>query len=191
MEQHVAHDLIIRNGTVVDGTGAAARRADLAIDGDRITVIGDLSDATAREEIDATGLVVTPGFIDLHTHLDAQVAWDPLMTSSSWHGVTTVLMGNCGVTFAPVAQNDRVFLAEMMESVEDVPREAILGGLDWDWETYPQYLDAVEKMRPAVNVVGLVGHCAIRYNVMGERSLSAEPATPEELNRMRDLAAES
>jgi N-acyl-D-amino-acid deacylase len=187
----VAHDLIIRNGTVVDGTGAAPRRADVAIDGDHITLIGDLSDATAREEIDATGLVVTPGFIDLHTHLDAQIAWDPLMTSSSWHGVTTVLMGNCGVTFAPVAQNDRVFLAEMMESVEDVPREAILGGLDWDWETYPQYLDAVEKMRPAVNVVGLVGHCAIRYNVMGDRSLSAEPATPDELSRMREIAAES
>ena len=187
----MAHDLIIRNGTVVDGTGAAERRADVAVDGDRVTSIGDLSGETARQEIDAAGLVVTPGFIDLHTHLDAQVAWDPLMTSSSWHGVTTVLMGNCGVTFAPVAQNDRVFLAEMMESVEDVPREAILGGLDWDWETYPQYLDAVSRMRPAVNIVGMVGHCAIRYNVMGERSLSAEPATPDELARMRDIAAES
>ena len=187
----MAHDLIIRNGTVVDGTGSAERRADVAIVGDRITAIGELSAETARQEIDATGLVVTPGFIDLHTHLDAQVAWDPMMTSSSWHGVTTVLMGNCGVTFAPVAQNDRVFLAEMMESVEDVPREAILGGLDWDWETYPQYLDAVARMRPAVNVVGMVGHCAIRYNVMGERSLSAEPATADELARMRDIAAES
>ena len=187
----MAHDLIIRNGTIVDGTGADAYRGDVAVDGQRITAIGDLSDETAAREVDATGLVVTPGFIDLHTHLDAQIAWDPLMTSSSWHGVTTVLMGNCGVTFAPVAATDRVFLAEMMESVEDVPREAILGGLAWDWETYPQYLDSVERMRPAINVVGMVGHCAIRYNVMGERSLTDEPPTPGELNRMRDIAAES
>ncbi len=187
----MAHDLIIRNGTIVDGTGADAYRGDVAVDGQRVTAIGDLSTETAAREVDATGLVVTPGFIDLHTHLDAQIAWDPLMTSSSWHGVTTVLMGNCGVTFAPVAATDRVFLAEMMESVEDVPREAILGGLAWDWETYPQYLDSVERMRPAINVVGMVGHCAIRYNVMGERSLTDEPPTPGELNRMRDIAAES
>jgi len=187
----VAHDLIIRNGTVIDGTGAAGYRADVAVDGERITAIGDLSSATARREIDATGLIVSPGFIDLHTHLDAQVGWDPLMTSSSWHGVTTVLMGNCGVTFAPVAPDHRVFLAEMMESVEDVPRDAILDGLSWDWSTYPEYLDAVQGMRPALNIVGLVGHCAVRYNVMGERSLSDEAPTPAELNRMRDIAEES
>jgi N-acyl-D-amino-acid deacylase len=187
----VAHDLIIRNGTVVDGTGADAFRADIAIDGERITAIGDLSTATATREIDATGLVVSPGFVDLHTHLDAQVAWDPLMTSSSWHGVTTVLIGNCGVTFAPVVAADREFLAEMMESVEDVPRDAILEGMPWDWETYPQYLDSVQRMRPAVNIVGMVGHCAVRYNVMGERSLGDQPATPAELARMSDIAAES
>ncbi len=187
----MAHDLIIRNGTVVDGTGAPARVADVAIDGDRITAIGELGEAAATREIDATGQVVSPGFIDLHTHLDAQVGWDPLLTSSSWHGVTTVLMGNCGVTFAPVKPEDRVFLAEMMESVEDVPRDAILGGLGWDWSTYPEYLDAVQGMQPALNVVGMVGHCALRYHVMGERSLTDEPPTPEELNRMRDIAAES
>ena len=187
----MAHDLIIRNGTIVDGTGAAAFRADLAVDGERITAIGDLSDATATRELDATGLVVTPGFVDLHTHLDAQVAWDPLMTSSSWHGVTTVLMGNCGVTFAPVARDERVFLAEMMESVEDVPRDAILGGMPWDWETYPEYLDSVQRMAPALNVVGMVGHCAVRYHVMGERSLGNEPPTPAELDRMRAVAEES
>ena len=187
----MAHDLIIRNGTDVDGTGAPARVAEVAIDGDRITAIGELGEAAATSEIDATGQVVSPGFIDLHTHLDAQVGWDPLLTSSSWHGVTTVLMGNCGVTFAPVKPEDRVFLAEMMESVEDVPRDAILGGLGWDWSTYPEYLDAVQGMQPALNVVGMVGHCALRYHVMGERSLTDEPPTPEELNRMRDIAAES
>ena len=187
----MAHDLIIRNGTIIDGTGSLSYRADVAIDADRITAIGDLSAAAAAREIDASGLIVSPGFIDLHTHLDAQVAWDPMMTSSSWHGVTTVLIGNCGVTFAPVAPDHRVFLAEMMESVEDVPREAILGGLSWDWSTYPEYLDAVQGMRPALNIVGMVGHCAVRYNVMGERSLSDQPPTAQELNRMRDIVQES
>jgi N-acyl-D-amino-acid deacylase len=187
----VAHDLIIRNGTIVDGTGAPGYVADLAIDGDRISAIGDLSGEVATKEIDATGQIVSPGFIDLHTHLDAQVGWDPYMTSSSWHGVTTVLMGNCGVTFAPVRPDDRQFLAEMMESVEDIPRDAILEGLPWDWETYPEYLDSVQRLQPALNIVGMVGHCAVRYHVMGERSLSDEPATAEELNRMRDIAEES
>ncbi len=187
----MAHDLIIRNGTIVDGTGADARCADLAIDADRITTIGDLTDETARRELDATGLVVTPGFIDLHTHLDAQIGWDPFMTSSSWHGVTTVLMGNCGVTFAPVRPDDKEYLAEMMQSVEDIPKDAILNGLDWEWGTYPECLDSVERMRPALNVVGLVGHCAVRYHVMGERSLSAEPPTPSELDRMRAIVEES
>jgi N-acyl-D-amino-acid deacylase len=187
----MAHDLIIRHGLVMDGTGAPGRHADVAIDGDRISAIGELGDATATREIDATGLVVSPGFIDLHTHLDAQIAWDPLMTSSSWHGVTTVLIGNCGVTFAPVRDDDRVFLAEMMESVEDVPRDAILNGLSWQWNTYPEYLDAVQAMEPALNVVGMVGHCAMRYNVMGDRSLSDAMPTVDELHALRDIAAES
>lgn len=187
----MAHDVIIRGGTIVDGTGGPGYVADVAIDGDRITAIGDLAAETAQREIDARGLVVSPGFIDMHTHLDAQVGWDPHMTSSSWHGVTTVLMGNCGVTFAPVRPDDRQFLAEMMESVEDVPRDAILGGLPWDWETYPEYLDSVERMRPALNIVGMVGHCAVRYHVMGERAISDEPATPAELDRMRAIAEES
>src|SRR3954468_21691462 len=152
--------LVLRGGSIVDGTGAAARRADVAIDGDRITAVGDLAGATATRELDASGLVVTPGFVDLHTHLDAQVAWDPLLTSSSWHGVTTVLIGNCGVTFAPVAATDKAYLAEMMESVEDISRDAILQGLPWDWTTYPQYLDAVQRLGPALNMVGFVGHSA-------------------------------
>lgn len=185
------HDYIIRGGTVVDGTGAAGVRADVAIDGDSITRIGDLSGVVARSEIDATGLTVTPGFIDLHTHLDAQIGWDPLMTSSSWQGVTTVLTGNCGVTFAPVAPQNHSYLAEMMESVEDIPRDAILNGIPWDWETFPEYLDSVQRMDPALNVVGLVGHCAIRYHVMGERSLTDETPTPDELERIRAIAEES
>lgn len=187
----MAHDLIIRGGTVVDGTGSEGRRADVAVDCERITAIGDLSGAVADREIDATGKVVTPGFVDLHTHLDAQVAWDPYMTSSSWHGVTTVLTGNCGVTFAPVAPDSRSYLAELMESVEDIPREAILDGLPWDWETFPQYLDSVQRLRPALNVVGLLGHCAVRYHVMGERSMTDEAPTPDDLDRMRDIAAEA
>jgi len=185
------YDLIIRGGMIVDGTGKAAIRADLAVSGDRIAAIGDLSSDTATREIDATGKTVSPGFVDLHTHLDAQVGWDPYMTSSSWHGVTTVLMGNCGVTFAPVVEQDREFLAEMMESVEDIPRQSILEGLPWDWETYPEYLDSVQRLKPALNVVGLVGHCAIRSQVMGDRSLSDEEPTPEELGRMADIAEES
>lgn len=185
------HDYIIRGGTVVDGTGAAGLRADVAIDGDVIVRIADLSGVAAKNEIDATGLVVTPGFVDLHTHLDAQIGWDPLMTSSSWQGVTTVLTGNCGVTFAPVAPQNRSYLAEMMESVEDIPRDAILNGIPWDWETFPQYLDSVQRMEPALNVVGLVGHCAIRYHVMGERSLTDEMPTATELEEIRRISEES
>lgn len=185
------HDLILRGGTVIDGTGAPAVPADVAVDGDRITAVGDLGQAEARRELDATGLTVTPGFIDLHTHLDAQVGWDPLMTSCSWQGVTTALIGNCGVSFAPAAPDERAYLAEMMESVEDIPRDAILDGLPWDWETHPQYLDTVQRLRPALNVVGLVGHCAVRHHVMGERSLGKDEPTPDELGRMRDVVAES
>ena len=187
----MAHDLIIRGGTVLDGTGAAGVRADVAIDGDRITEIGDLSEAEATRELDATGKFVTPGFVDLHTHLDAQVGWDPMLTSSCWHGVTTVLMGNCGVTFAPVAPQNREYLAEMMESVEDIPREAIMGGLPWSWNTYGEYLDAVTELRPGMNMVGLMGQCATRFHVMGERSLTDEAPTPDELKQMADLAAEA
>jgi N-acyl-D-aspartate/D-glutamate deacylase len=188
----MAHDLIIRNGTVLDGTGRDGRRADVAVDGDVITAIGDMSASEARAEIDATDLTVTPGFVDLHTHLDAQVAWDPFMTSSSWHGVTTTLIGNCGVTFAPVRPDTKDVLAEMMESVEDIPRDTILGGLPWDWQTHPEYLDSVARMQPALNMVALVGHCAIRYQVMGERSLDEnEQPTADDLAQMRDVVAES
>ncbi|MFZ4518146.1 MAG: N-acyl-D-amino-acid deacylase family protein [Microthrixaceae bacterium] len=188
----MAHDLIIRNGTVIDGSGGPPVPADVAVDGPLITEVGDLSDAVAREELDAGGLVVSPGFIDLHTHLDAQVAWDPFMTSSSWQGVTTALIGNCGLSFAPVADGGAPVLAEMMESVEDIPRDAILGSLPWDWSSYPEYLDSVDAMRPALNVVGLVGHAALRYLAMGDRAHDrGEEPTPAELSLLRDLVGES
>jgi N-acyl-D-amino-acid deacylase len=187
----MAHDLIIRDGTVLDGTGGAPQRADVAVDGDRITAIGDLATEMATEEIDATGKYVTPGFVDLHTHLDAQIGWDPMMTSASWHGITTAVIGNCGVTFAPVRPENREYLAEMMESVEDIPKDAILGGLPWNWSTYGEYLDAVQTLQPALNVVGLVGHCAVRYHVMGERSLGDETPSAAEMAEMAEIAGQA
>ena len=185
----MSHDLVIRNGRVIDGTGAESFSADIAIDGDTITQIG-VVDAPGKKEIDAAGHAVTPGFVDIHTHLDAQIGWDSKLTPLSWHGVTTALLGNCGVTFAPVRPGDAATLASMMETVEDIPREAILGGLAWDWEGYGGYLDAVEATRPGINVAGLVGHCAIRYYVMGERAVEEDP-TKAELERMAEVVSES
>ena len=182
----MAHDLVISGGTIVDGTGSEPYVGDVAVDGDRITEVGEVADGADRT-IDAEGLLVTPGFIDVHTHLDAQIGWDPDLTSSSWHGVTTTVIGNCGVTFAPCHPGDREFLAGMMESVEDIPKEAILSGLPWDWESYSGYLDTLERLPKAVNVGGLVGHCAVRTYVMGERALTEDTATPDELDQMVGL----
>ena len=181
------HDLVIRNGTVVDGTGRAASAADIAIDGDTIVAVGHVAD-TGTREIDAAGHLVTPGFVDIHSHLDAQIGWDPLLTPSSNHGITTVLLGNCGVTFAPVHPTDHAMLASMMESVEDIPAAAILGGLPWDWETYGEYLDSIAGLRPAINAVGLIGHCAVRPYVMGERGV-ADDSTADERAQMADIVA--
>ena len=142
----MGHDLVIRGGTVVDGTGAPSVRADVAIDGDRIVSVGDVDASGAAEVIEADGRLVTPGFVDLHSHLDAQIGWDPLMSSSCWHGVTSVVMGNCGMTFAPVRPGQAEVLAHAMESVEDIPASAILEGLSWDWESYGQYLDAIDRV---------------------------------------------
>ena len=185
----MAHDVVIRGGNVVDGTGAEPYQADVAIDGDRISEIGVVN-ARGREEIQADGLNVSPGFIDLHTHLDAQIGWDPQVTSVSWHGVTTALLGNCGVTFAPCKKADREFLAGMMETVEDIPKDAILHGLPWNWESYGGYLDALEALGPSINICGLVGHCATRFYVMGERAVE-EPATADEIRQIAELAGQS
>jgi N-acyl-D-aspartate/D-glutamate deacylase len=184
------HDLVIKNGTVVDGTGASARRGDVAIDGDRITAIGKLDDG-GRREIDADGAYVTPGFVDVHTHLDAQIAWDPDATSSCWHGVTSVVLGNCGVAFAPVRRTETQWLAELMESVEDIPAASIQAGLKWDWETYGDYLRAIDAMPKGLNVGGMIGHCALRHYAMGERSLDETPATDDDIATMCDLVDEA
>ena len=185
----MSHDLVIRGGTVVDGTGAAPYTADVAIVGDTIAEIGKVA-SKGKEEIQADGLNVSPGFIDLHTHLDAQIGWDPQVTSVSWHGVTTALLGNCGVTFAPCKPSDREFLAGMMETVEDIPKNAILHGLPWNWESYGGYLDALEALGPSINIAGLVGHCAVRFYVMGERAVE-EPATDDEVRQIAELAGQS
>ncbi len=185
----MTHDIVIRGGLIVDGTGGEPFTGDVAIDGGIITQVGGTA-GPAREVIEAAGLTVSPGFVDIHTHLDAQIGWDPLLTPVSWHGVTTVLMGNCGVTFAPCRPQDRETLAGMMETVEDIPRTAILSDLPWTWESYGGYLDAIEKMNPAINVAGMVGHSAVRYYVMGERSV-AEPASEDEKRQIAALVARS
>ncbi|MDE0350403.1 MAG: amidohydrolase family protein [Gammaproteobacteria bacterium] len=182
----MAHDLVVRGGLIADGTGNAPFEGDVAVDGDAVTAVGDVRES-GIDEIDARGAVVTPGFVDLHTHLDAQIGWDPDMTSITWHGVTTALLGNCGVTFAPCKASDREFLAGMMETVEDIPKYAILTGLPWDWESYGGYLDSIERLGPMINVAGLVGHGATRFFVMGERAIDEE-ATPEEIERIAALA---
>ena len=179
------HDLVIRNGLVVDGTGGEPFGADIAIDGDTIVEVGQVT-TSGRSEIDAKGHIVTPGFVDIHTHLDAQIGWDPMLTPISWHGVTTALLGNCGVTFAPVRPGDQELLAGMMETVEDIPRDAILNGLSWNWENYGEYLDELDNLDPAINVAGLIGHCALRFYVMGDRGVE-DQATDEEKRQMAEI----
>lgn len=185
----MTHDLILRGGLIVDGTGSQPYVGDVAIDDDTIVAVGKV-EGNGRREIDATGHAITPGFVDLHTHLDAQAGWDPDLTPIVWHGVTTALIGNCGVTFAPCKPQDREYLAGMMESVEDIPSSVILNGLPWDWESYGEYLDSLEKLKPAINLVGMVGHCAIRTWVMGDRGVDDEP-TSDEIAQMADLAGKS
>jgi N-acyl-D-aspartate/D-glutamate deacylase len=185
----MAYDIVIRGGEIVDGTGGEPYRGDVAIEDGRIAALGTVQ-APGKREIDADGLTVTPGFVDIHTHLDAQIGWDPDCTPLAWHGVTTALMGNCGVTFAPVKPADKELLAGMMETVEDIPRHAILSGLPWSWEDYGGYLDAIETLQPGINIAGLVGHSAVRFYVMGERAVE-EQATPEERRQMAEVVARS
>jgi N-acyl-D-aspartate/D-glutamate deacylase len=184
------HDLVIRGGTVVDGTGGPSRTADVALDDGIITAVGDLKNPAARRTIEADGLLVTPGVVDVHTHYDGQVTWDPLVTPSSWHGVTTIVMGNCGVGFAPVRPGSQEWLVQLMEGVEDIPGTALTEGITWGWESFPEYLTALEGMGRVVDVGTQVPHGAVRAYVMGERGSRNEPATPEDIAAMAALVKE-
>ena len=185
------HDLVLRNGTVVDGTGLPRFAADIAIDNGIITEIGEVA-ATGRTELDATGLLVTPGWVDIHTHYDGQVSWDPYLTPSSWQGVTTAVMGNCGVGFAPVAPDRHGWLIEVMEGIEDIPGTALHEGITWGWETFPEYLDIIDSSPHAIDFAAQIGHAALRGYVMGDRGADHEErATPEEIQRMGTIAAEA
>jgi N-acyl-D-aspartate/D-glutamate deacylase len=183
------HDVVIRNGTVVDGTGAPARAADVAIDDGTVTTVGRV-DAEGAMEFDATGRIVTPGFVDIHTHYDGQVTWDPLLTPSSLHGVTTVVMGNCGVGFAPAKPDEHEWLIGLMEGVEDIPGAALSAGIRWGWETFPEFLDFLDAQDFALDVATQVPHGSVRGYVMGERGAKNEPATPEDIAAMARIVRE-
>ena len=185
----MALDLLIRNGTVIDGSGMPRYRADVGIRSGRIVEIGRIRNSAA-EVIDAEGMIVSPGFIDGHTHMDAQVAWDPLGSCSCWHGVTTVVMGNCGFALAPCKPEAREWFAECLEAVEDIPKEAMMAGVDWRWETFPEYLDAVESFPKGINYAAYLGHSALRMYAMGDRALDRE-ADEDDLELMAELVREA
>lgn len=184
------YDLVVRGGTVVDGTGAEPFVGDVAIQDGTIAEVGSISES-GREEIDATGKIVTPGFVDIHTHYDGQATWDSVLTPTAWHGVTTLVMGNCGVGFAPVAPDKHDFLIGLMEGVEDIPGTALHAGIDWDWETFPEYLDALEKRQYTMDIGTQVPHGAVRVYVMGERGAKNEPATPDDIVKQAAIVKEA
>lgn len=184
------HDLVIRGGMVVDGTGSAPRLADVAVDGGVIRYVGTV-EARGRREIDATGLLVTPGWVDIHTHYDGQVTWDPYLSPSCWHGVTTVVMGNCGVGFAPARPDRHDWLIGLMESVEDIPGSALAEGIRWEWETFPEYLDSIDRRDLVLDVATQAPHGSIRAYVMGERGARNEAATPQDIAEMARITREA
>jgi len=184
------HDLLIRNGTLVDGTGAAPRKDDVAVTDGQITAVGsDLGDA--RRTLDAEGRLVTPGWVDIHTHYDGQATWDSILAPSCWHGVTTLVMGNCGVGFAPVRPDAHQFLIELMEGVEDIPGSALAEGMQWGWESFPEYLDALEQVPHSVDLGTQIAHGPVRAYVMGQRGAKNEPATAEDVARMAAIVKEA
>ena len=185
------HDLVIQGGTVVDGTGAPARTADVTVSDGRITGVGDHRGERATRTVDADGLVVTPGWVDIHTHYDGQATWDEVLAPSSWHGVTTLVTGNCGVGFAPARPDRHEWLIGLMEGVEDIPGTALSEGMTWEWETFPEYLDTLGRRRWTVDVGTQIAHGAVRSYVMGDRGARNEPATPEDIAVMKRLVKEA
>ena len=185
-EMHI-HDLVIRNGNIVDGSGKKPFLGDIAIDEGKITKVGEVINS-GKKEIDACGNLVSPGWVDIHTHYDGQVCWDPYLTPSSWHGVTTVVMGNCGVGFAPVKPGDQNFLIQLIEGVEDIPGTALHEGIDWEWETFPEFLDAIEKKEFVMDLGFMIGHGPVRSYVMGyDRCQNQVDASKDEINQMSEI----
>jgi N-acyl-D-aspartate/D-glutamate deacylase len=185
------HDLLIRGGTVVDGTGASPRTADVAVSDGRITGVGSFAGDAATRTVDADGLHVTPGWVDIHTHYDGQATWDEVLAPSSWHGVTTIVTGNCGVGFAPASADRHEWLIGLMEGVEDIPGTALAEGIQWEWETFPEYLDALDRRRWTIDVGTQVAHGAVRSYVMGERGARNEPATAADIAAMKRVVQEA
>ncbi len=184
------HDIVIRGGTIIDGTGKAAFTGDVAIADGRIVGVGG-KQGPAKRDIDADGLLVTPGWVDAHTHYDGQAMWDPLLAPSCWHGVTTVLFGNCGVGFAPVKKHHRGALMDLMEGVEEIPNPVLAAGLSWEWETFPQFMDALERRPHAIDIGAQAAHLPLRVYVMGDRAVRREAATPDDVAEMRRLTIEA
>jgi N-acyl-D-aspartate/D-glutamate deacylase len=184
------HDIVIRGGTIHDGTGKAAFSGDVAIADGRIAAVGGKL-GPAKREIDADGLLVTPGWVDVHTHYDGQAMWDPLISPSCWHGVTTVMFGNCGVGFAPVKKEHRGALMDLMEGVEEIPNPVLAAGLSWEWETFPQYMNELERRPRAIDIAAQMAHLPLRVYVMGDRAIRREAATPDDIAEMRRLTVEA
>ena len=184
------HDIVIRGGKIVDGTGAPAFDGDVAIEGDKIVQVGGKA-GPGRREVPAEGRIVTPGWVDVHTHYDGQATWDPVLAPSSWHGATTIVFGNCGVGFAPVRREHQTALIEMMEGVEDIPGITLTEGLKWDWESFPEYLDALARLPRTIDVAAQVAHHPLRVYAMGERAINREFATAEDIELMARLTEEA
>ena len=184
------YDLIIKNGLIYDGKGGRPFKADIAILEEKIVSVGSIK-GESKKTIDASGRIVTPGFVDIHTHYDGQVTWDPYLRPSTYHGVTTVVMGNCGVGFSPCKPDQRDWLIGLMEGVEDIPGTALHEGIDWEWESFPEYLDALEKKPLAIDVGTQIPHGAVRAYVMGERGINHEEATEEEIKKMKQIVKEA